>query len=727
MKLEASFLRSKVAIRIFVLFICCAILPIAALTIISFTQVTKQLSQQTQKRLHQASKDVGMAIAERLFFLEGEMKVVASKLSTESNPTFNMQDKGFSEHLKKRLKGLVLIDTTNQPIQLYSQVQNIPEFTPDQKEHIRSGGTLLSNQYQPDNSSQILMSMALNSKDLRHGILLGEISSEYLWGANPTETLPPMTELIILDHSNNLLFSTLSSPASFPKEVISGMSHSAVGKFEWVHEKKEYLASYWSLPLQTFLFTPKWTVVLSESKSNVLAPMAKFKKIFPLVVLASLLVVLLLSVIQIRRSMIPLEKLREGTRRIAARDFDSRVIIKSGDEFEELGASFNTMASQLDKQFKALNTLAEIDRVILSALDTDKIIDVVLSRIQDVFPCDSVSVTLLDPNSQKAKMAARIFFKNQNHKNLQEMVDITAVDQQELSDNPECIFVEVKETFPHYLAPLVSQGIKSFLVLPIILKQVVLSGIMALGYIQPPVHSQEDFVQARRLANQVAVALSNALLIKELDQLSWGTLRALARAIDAKSPWTAGHSERVTGWAMKIGRVLGLSNEEIDALHRGGLLHDLGKIGVPPEILDKPGKLTAEEEKIMRQHAELGARILEPIAAYADVIPMVLQHHERFGGAGYPYGIDGGVISLGARIFAVADSFDAMTSDRPYRKAMDWGRATEIIKQESGKQFDPKIVQAFLQVMAQEIRPKPQAEHVDLPQVDQSPALDRRI
>jgi putative nucleotidyltransferase with HDIG domain len=216
----------------------------------------------------------------------------------------------------------------------------------------------------------------------------------------------------------------------------------------------------------------------------------------------------------------------------------------------------------------------------------------------------------------------------------------------------------------------------------------------------------------------MAVALSNAHLIKELDQLSWGTLRALARAIDAKSPWTAGHSERVTSWALKIGRVLGLTEEEIDALHRGGLLHDLGKIGVPPEILDKPGKLTEEETQTMRQHSELGARILEPIAAYADVIPMVLQHHERFGGAGYPNGIEGGVISLGARIFAVADSFDAMTADRPYRKAMDRERAIEIIKQESGKQFDPRIVQAFLQVMAQEVNPVSHVEQGDFSAAD---------
>jgi putative nucleotidyltransferase with HDIG domain len=718
MKFEATFLRSKVAIRIFVLFICCALLPIAALAVLSFSQVTKQLNEQTRKRLKQSSKDVGGSLFNRLFFLEGEMKLVVSKLSKEPD-SIRTPVEGFNEHLKKSFRGLVIISDKGRSFPLFGQIQKIPELTPEQKEHIRSGGSLLLSEYHSNLLSRIFMSMEVDLQNIGRGILFGEIDTNYLWDVEEKSIYPAMTECCVLDPSNNVLFSSLPGSVSFPEEVLENIARSGMGQFEWVNEKQEYLASYRFINLQPVFFTKNWTVVLSESKSDVLAPMTKFRKIFPLVVLASLLVVLFLSMIQIRRSMVPLEKLREGTRRITARDFDSRVMIKSGDEFEELGASFNTMASQLDKQFKALNTLGEIDRFILSALDTDKIIDVVLSRIPDVFPCDSVSIALLDSNGEKAKISARIYFKN--NQTLQERIDITAAEQQELSDNPECIFVEVKETFPHYLAPLVNQGIKSFLVLPIILKQVVLSGIMALGYIQPPVHSQEDFVQARRLANQVAVALSNAHLIKELDQLSWGTLRALARAIDAKSPWTSGHSERVTSWAIKIGRGLGLSKEELDALHRGGLLHDLGKIGVPPEILDKPGKLTPEEEKIMRQHSELGARILEPIAAYADVIPMVLQHHERFGGAGYPYGIDGGVISLGARIFAVADSFDAMTSDRPYRKAMDWERAIEIIKQESGKQFDPKIVQAFLQVMAQEIKPKPQTEQVDFPKVEQAP------
>jgi putative nucleotidyltransferase with HDIG domain len=189
---------------------------------------------------------------------------------------------------------------------------------------------------------------------------------------------------------------------------------------------------------------------------------------------------------------------------------------------------------------------------------------------------------------------------------------------------------------------------------------------------------------------------------KRLDRLNWGTLTALARAIDAKSEWTAGHSERVTKLALKIGRVLGLTQEELDNLHRAGLLHDIGKLGTPAELIDKSGRLTAEEQQIVNEHPSIGERILEPIEAYAEIIPIVRQHHEWFNGKGYPYGLAGDAITLGARILAVADVYDALSSERPYRAAMDPEQALQIIKENSGSHFDPVLVDALFEVMEQD-------------------------
>ena len=232
-------------------------------------------------------------------------------------------------------------------------------------------------------------------------------------------------------------------------------------------------------------------------------------------------------------------------------------------------------------------------------------------------------------------------------------------------------------------------------------------------------------------------------MIADLKQLNLGTLTALARAIDAKSPWTSGHSERVTGTALEIGREVGLSEVELDALNRGGLLHDIGKIGVDAHVLDKPGKLTDQETTQIREHVNIGGRILEPIPGFAECMPnLVLQHHEWFDGSGYPSGLAGEQISLHARIFAVADCYDAMISDCPYRTGMPRS-VLQILRAGTGKQFDPQVMDAFLRLIANMLlgrarrspnRPRQadfskrhRTEHISMPKINESNKTRRLI
>ncbi len=189
-----------------------------------------------------------------------------------------------------------------------------------------------------------------------------------------------------------------------------------------------------------------------------------------------------------------------------------------------------------------------------------------------------------------------------------------------------------------------------------------------------------------------------ASTIHALEQLDIATLTAFARAIDANSPWTGGHSERVTALALRIAHTMGLHAKDLQIVHRGGLLHDIGKIGTPPAILNKPGRLEVWENEIMQNHVNVGIRILEPIDCFQDMLCVVAQHHEHFDGSGYPAGLAGEQISLHARIVAVADAYDALTSDRPYRKGVREEKAIEILKGNSGTQFDPKVVEALLAV-----------------------------
>ncbi len=699
MKIDMTFLRSKVARRIFTLFVLCALLPIAVLAILSFRQVTKQLDQQSRIRLRQATKATGMALFERLLFLEGEMLQVAANTAALSGGAIRPPTRGLAEDLATRFTGLTVITEAGRQIPMFGRVEDLSQLSAADRQHINSGKTLVSTDVRPGRPVRVLMSLLIDPREPQRGILMGEVNTPYLWGTVEEGALPPLTELCVLDHSSRPLFCSPMLSGSFAAQAAEKTAASAVGQFEWSQGGKDYLISYWSLFLRPRFFVPKWTVVLGESKAAVLAPVEEFKKIFPLVILLALWVVLLLSVSQIRRSLVPLEKLQEGTTRVAQRDFETRVTVTSGDEFEDLAKSFNVMAGQLGRQFHALRTIAEIDQAILGTLDTGKIVDTLLTRMRDVFRCDAVAVTFLDA---KAPFTGRTSVVDgaPGERSVIEAVQISPEEIARLRVSPESLVITDGDR-PAYLDPLAARGITSFLVLPIFLKER-LSGIITLGHRTGVVPSGDDVSQARQLADQVAVALSNARLVEELADLNWGTLTALARAIDAKSPWTAGHSERVTNLALGIARAMGLSQRELDTLHRGGLLHDIGKIGTPPEILEKPGRLTPDEANTMRLHVRIGARILEPIAAYADVIPIVLQHHEWFDGTGYPDGLSGETISPGARIFAVADCFDALISDRPYRPGMERERVIEIIKQGAGRQFDPRVVQAFLEVMSRE-------------------------
>lgn len=190
---------------------------------------------------------------------------------------------------------------------------------------------------------------------------------------------------------------------------------------------------------------------------------------------------------------------------------------------------------------------------------------------------------------------------------------------------------------------------------------------------------------------------------KELEDLFIKLVIAMVNALDAKSPWTKGHTERVTNYALEIAREIGIKDEELENLRLCCLLHDIGKIGIYDVILDKPGKLTDEEFDLIKKHPEKGAEILKPIKQLSKIIPGILHHHERYDGKGYPDGLMGEDIPLCARILHVADSFDSMTADRPYRPAPGVEYAISEFKKYVGLQFDPQVVEAFMRILESKI------------------------
>lgn len=191
-------------------------------------------------------------------------------------------------------------------------------------------------------------------------------------------------------------------------------------------------------------------------------------------------------------------------------------------------------------------------------------------------------------------------------------------------------------------------------------------------------------------------------MYRELREVFISTISALAAALEARDPHTSGHAERVAKYAVKVGQELGLDRERLDLLEYVAILHDIGKIGIPDHILQKPGAFTEGERRLMRRHSAIGAGIISRIKQLEMGADWVLHHHERYDGRGYPDGLAGDEIALESRILTVVDSFDAMMSDRPYKRAMTLEEAREELARCSGTQFDPEVVEAVLRVLGEE-------------------------
>lgn len=233
-----------------------------------------------------------------------------------------------------------------------------------------------------------------------------------------------------------------------------------------------------------------------------------------------------------------------------------------------------------------------------------------------------------------------------------------------------------------------------------------------------PAFDNDDRTLLAICASQIAASLDNSRLYRQLKHQNLETIAALAASIDARDPYTAGHSLQVMRYAVRLGEVVGLERDRIEALRYGGLLHDIGKIGVPDAILLKPARLSPEEMETMRAHAVIGVEIVRGIKALRAVLPIIRHHHERIDGAGYPDGLSGEQIPLEARIMAIADAYDTMTSDRAYRRAMSQDEAIAELRRGRGTQWDAGLIDRFIDLLKTEAQllrlPQPRAAQVSI-------------
>lgn len=262
---------------------------------------------------------------------------------------------------------------------------------------------------------------------------------------------------------------------------------------------------------------------------------------------------------------------------------------------------------------------------------------------------------------------------------------------------------EVPASLQDYFA---EEGLVSYVGLPLIIRGRI-AGVLELFMRTPFTPDKEWLSLAELLAGQAAMAIDNATLLSDMQRAHSdlvsaydATIAGWSRALELRDRETEGHSQRVTTLTMKLARSLGFSDEELVHVRRGTLLHDIGKMAVPDAILQKKGPLTPEEQEIMQKHPIYAQQWLAPIKYLRSALDIPMYHHERWDGTGYPFQLKGEAIPLSARIFAVIDVWDALTSDRPYSKAWSKQRALDYIRSMSGSHFDPQVVEAFLEMEA---------------------------
>jgi PAS domain S-box-containing protein/putative nucleotidyltransferase with HDIG domain len=359
-------------------------------------------------------------------------------------------------------------------------------------------------------------------------------------------------------------------------------------------------------------------------------------------------------------------------------------------------------------QIQTLRVLSKIDKVIASVVDANASMRFILPLITEQLKADAASVLLFKRESSSLTYLYGHGFREEL---LTQDMDVLlgeslagrVIVNRRMLHIPDLTLVEGQ--YPHFAAANAEEGFVCYFGAPLTAKGRIL-GVLQI-FNRTPLEPDEDWLELlQTLAGQVAIAIDTASLFNDLDRSNLEltlayetTLEGWSAALDLRDKETEGHTQRVTAMTLELARAIGMTEQELVNVRRGALLHDIGKMGVPDPILLKAGPLTDEEWVLMRKHPTYAYELLSKIAYLHDALDIPYCHHEKWDGTGYPRGLKGEEIPLAARIFAVVDIYDAVTSDRPYRKAWSRQQALDHIREQSGSHLDPGVVQAFLRMM----------------------------
>ena len=361
---------------------------------------------------------------------------------------------------------------------------------------------------------------------------------------------------------------------------------------------------------------------------------------------------------------------------------------------KEADAAYAELRSKitiLERKVFELISLNNIGKAVTSVLSLDELMEVILTKICELIEVDAAVVVLNNDRNQLEITHVRGLPKTCIGRPF--ALDVEVAYRVALKNNEPIVIPDLETSNSLSVFKLESR-MHSAVAVPLKTRKEEV-GMLVLNSTARHCFTDDHVLLLSTFGAQAAVAIVNARLYQNLKKLLVGVIVSFSAAIEAKDPYTEGHSSRVAEYAFSIGELIGLRGAALEELRNAGLIHDIGKIGVSEAIICKKGKLTCDEMEEMKRHPQYGENIASPIPFLASVVPGIRWHHERYDGKGYPDGVSGEKIPLVARILSVADAFDAITSKRPYREPRSPEEALEEIRRNSGGQFDPKVVKAL--------------------------------
>ena len=368
---------------------------------------------------------------------------------------------------------------------------------------------------------------------------------------------------------------------------------------------------------------------------------------------------------------------------------------KSRDESESYANQLKQAHISLEKRYQELSNLHEIGKTLNGPIVLKDVLDLILTKSVALVNAGKASIMLHDPDKKKLKIHSSIGIDKETVEGLELSVGEGVAGKvfqtgssrllQSILDEPD--FISSRNQ---------SKADETLIVVPLKIAGKPIGVLSVDNLNSHGSFSLEDLERIESLADQASIAIHKARLFEDIHDLYEDTLRVLTAAIDAKDPYTHGHSDRVALISVEIAKKMNLSKDEVDDIYQAALLHDFGKVFTDKGILTKTSRLTPEETKLMQEHPVTGANVIRQIKRLEKVSTYIRHHHEYYDGAGYPDGLKEEDIPLGSRIILVADTFDAMTTDRSYRKALSFDVTLQELRRLAGKQFDPLVVGALL-------------------------------